>query len=96
MRFIYPAVIRKINENQYHAELPDLATCEADGDSLDDCIRNCNLAAYDWIDLEMHEDDPELPPATDLEDLEETYHSDSDVYVRNILTIYRMREGWDE
>ncbi len=96
MRFVYPAVIKKLSDTHYHATFPDLALCEADGDSLDDCIRNCNLEAYDWIDLEMHEEDPDIPGATDLDELEAKYGNEPDTFVRNILTIYRMREGWDE
>ncbi len=96
MRFIYPAVIRQTGEREFHAVFPDLNGCEARGDSLDDCIRNCNLEAYDWIDLEMHEEEPDIPGATDLDELEELYGSEEHTVIRNILTIYRMREGWDE
>ncbi len=96
MRFIYPAVITKMSENCFRGEFPDLMMCKAEGDSLDDCLRNCNLAVYDWIDLEMQEDEPLLPPVTPKEELEMQYRDRDDVYVRNILTIYRMKEGWDE
>lgn len=96
MRFIYPAVIRKKEDGTYHGELPDLEGCYGDGDSMDECIRSCNQAAYDWIDLEMHEEDPDLPAASEKEDLQKQYKDDNDVEVRNILTIYRILEGWEE
>lgn len=92
MRFIYPAVFSEKPDGTWHAVFPDLAMCEADGSSLDDCIRNANEAARDWIDLELHEDEPDLPPATSPEDIE---LKEGEI-VRRILVIYRMLEGWDE
>ncbi|MDO4620667.1 MAG: type II toxin-antitoxin system HicB family antitoxin [Lachnospiraceae bacterium] len=92
MRFIYPAVVSKEEDGRYHAVFPDLDTCEAYGDSLDDVLRNANHEAYAWIELEMQEDDPYLPAATD--------HADLDLkegeIVRDILVIYRILEGWEE
>ena len=49
MKFIYPAVFRKNEEGRYKAFFPDLACCEAEGDTLDDAIDNANEAAYNWI-----------------------------------------------
>jgi hypothetical protein len=40
----------------------------------------------------MHEDEPIMPPATDLEDLHPAEGED----VRMILVNYRLTEGWDE
>ena len=57
MKFIYPAVFRKTEEGKYKGFFPDLECCEATGDSLDDVIENANAAAYDWISLELSEDD---------------------------------------
>lgn len=92
MRFIYPAVFRENPDGSWHAAFPDLAMCEADGYSLDDAIRNANAAAYDWIDLEMHEEEPDMPPATDPADIP----LGENEIVRKILVIYRILEGWDE
>ena len=55
-------------------------------------IRNANAAAYDWIDLEMQEDEPDIPPASVAEDLTLSEGE----FVRNILIIYRILDGWDE
>lgn len=40
MKFIYPAVFRKNEDGRYKAFFPDLACCEAEGDTLDelDCL----------------------------------------------------------
>ena len=92
MRYIYPAVISRKQDGTYHAFFPDLSMCEADGDTTDDVIRNANAAAYDWIDLEMQEDEPDIPPASVAEDLTLSEGE----FVRNILIIYRILDGWDE
>ncbi len=92
MRFIYPAVVHKREDGSYKATFPDLKMCEAEGSSVDECLRNANLSAYDWIALEMEEDDPELPPASDLRDIQV---EEGDI-VRNVLVIYRILEGWEE
>jgi len=92
MRFIYPAVISERTDGTYHASFPDLMMCEADGETLFEVQRNATQAAFDWIDLEMHEEDPDLPPASDKSEivLKEGER------VCDILVIYRMHEGWDE
>ncbi len=92
MRFIYPAIITKYDDGHYEADFPDLKLCHAEGASEMEVLREAKAAAYDWIDLELKEDEPDLPPASDPEDL----HPGSNAFVRNILVIYRMHEGWDE
>ena len=51
-----------------------------------------NEAAYNWISLELDEDDCQLPPVSDEDDLE---LEDGDI-VRNISVNIRFYEGWDE
>lgn len=92
MRFVYPAVISKTENGRYRAVFPDLEMCEAEGDSIVEVQRNAVQAAYDWIDLELHEEDPLLPPSTDKQDIR-TCEGET---VCDILVIYRMHEGWDE
>ena len=65
MKFIYPAVFRKNEEGRYKAFFPDLACCEAEGDTLDDAIDNANEAAYNWIYAEVMEDEMDLPAISD-------------------------------
>ena len=51
MKFIYPAIIRKEENGTFKATFPDLACCEAIGDSLDDVIEKANEAAVGWLEL---------------------------------------------
>ena len=92
MKFFYPALIEKLNNGTYHATFPDLEQCEAYGDSLDDVLDRATDAAAAWIDVELQEDEPELPSATDLADIPEGPGR----FVRNILVNYKFTDGWDE
>lgn len=91
MKFIYPAIIRKEDNGKYKAFMPDLACCEATGETLDDAIENVNLAAFDWISLEL-EEGGELPGISEESDLD---LQEGDV-VRNISVNIRFFDGWDE
>lgn len=71
---------------------PGFECCEAAGDSLDDAIDNANSAAYDWLYLELSEEDGELPPVSDKSDMD---LQEGDI-VRNISVNIRFYEGWDE
>ena len=93
MRFVYPAVFEKKEDGTYHASFPDLEDCEADGDSLEELMKNANEAMFNWIDIELHEDDPCLPPASYPDEIHLKNDRQS---VYNILVHYRMVEGWDE
>ena len=92
MKFIYPAVFRKTAKGTYRGFFPDLEDCYGEGDTLDEAIEEANAAAYDWISLELDEDDCQLPPVSDEDDLE---LQDGDI-VRNISVNIRFYEGWDE
>lgn len=92
MKFTYPAIIRKTEEGKYKAVFPDLECCQAEGDSMDEAVEKANEAAYSWIELELSEDDGELPPITDIRDLS---LREGEV-VRNICVNIRFQDGWDE
>ena len=92
MKFIYPAVFRKTDRGTYKAFFPDLAECYGEAETLDEAIEEANEAAYNWISLELDEDDCQLPPVSDEDDLE---LEDGDI-VRNISVNIRFYEGWDE
>ena len=92
MKFIYPAVFRPTEDKKYNAFFPDLACCEASGDTLDDAIENANAAAYDWIYTELMEFEGKLPPVSEESDLD---LQEGDV-VRNISLNIRFQDGWDE
>jgi predicted RNase H-like HicB family nuclease len=91
MKFIYPAVIRKESSGQFHAVFPDLAYCEATGDTVEDTVDRANEAAYDWIYLELSEGG-HLPPVTDVSDLD---LKEGEI-VRSICVNVRLTDGWDE
>lgn len=92
MRFTYPVIVKETGEGKWRADFPDLEMCFAEGDSLDDVLRNANAAAYDWIALELSEDDPVMPPSSHIDDLE---LAEGEI-ARNILIIYRFLEGYEE
>ncbi len=92
MRFIYPAVIAEQPQGGFRASFPDLMMCEAEGETMVEVLRNATAAAYDWIDLELQEEEPDLPPASDHADIALLENE----CIRDILVIYRMHQGWDE
>lgn len=92
MKFIYPAVFRKNATGIYEGFFPDLEDCQVTGDSLDDAIERANEAAFNWISVELSEDDGELPAVSDEDDME---LQEGDI-VRNISVNIRFYEGWDE
>lgn len=92
MKFIYPAVFRKQPDGSVYGFFPDLACCEVSAADLEDCIEKANEAAYNWIELELSEDEPQMPPVSDEADLE-LLEGDE---VRNISVLMRFFEGWDE
>ncbi len=92
MKFIYPAVIKKQADGTFYGYLPDLKCCEAAGADLEDCLDNCNDAARDWLELELSEDDCDLPKVSDEADM----HLKEGEFVRQISVNIRFYEGWDE
>ena len=92
MKFYYPAVIREEADGRFHAVFPDLATCEAYGDSLEEVLDHAVEAARCWIEAELEEEEPDLPSAADPADIS----TESGETVRNILVNYRFTEGWEE
>ena len=92
MKFIYPAIIRKEENGTFKATFPDLACCEATGESLDDVIEKANDAAVGWLELELSEDMPMLPPVTDKDDLV----LQEGELVRDICANVKFYDGWEE
>ena len=60
MKFIYPAVFVKTDKGIYKGFFPDLEDCFGEGETLDEAIEEANAAAYNWISLELDEDDCQL------------------------------------
>jgi|LAHS01.1.fsa_nt_gb predicted RNase H-like HicB family nuclease len=92
MQFSYPAVFKKVKKDCYKGYFPDLDGIEVTGYSLDDAIRNAILAENDWILLELDEEEPQLPPHTEIADME----LKKGEIARNIGVHIRFFEGWDE
>ena len=92
MKFIYPAIFTHASQGGYTAVFPDLATCTAEGGTLEEAIENANHAASEWISLELSEEAPLMPSVSDLEDLT----LEPGQIVRNICVNIRFFEGWDE
>ena len=55
-------------------------------------MEKANEAAFDWISLELSEEDGQLPPVTDIRDME----LKNGEMVRNICVNIRFTDGWDE
>lgn len=92
MKFYYPVIVRRLSDGSYSAHFPDLKMCEASGRTMEDVLEHATEAAWNWIDLELQEEDPDLPPATDPVDM----NLENNEEVREILVNYRMTEGWEE
>lgn len=94
MRFYYPAIVTKNPDGSCHADFPDLEMCQADGYNEDDCLDKAKDALYNWIDVELQEEEPDLPPASDADELEKKVGDNQ--FVRTVMIIYRILEGWEE
>ena len=92
MKFIYPAVFRKKEDGSIYGFFPDLACCEITAPDMEDAIELANEACYNWIDLELQEDEPKMPPVSEAEDLD-LQEGDE---VRNISVLMKFYDGWDE
>ena len=55
-------------------------------------MENANAAALDWIQVELEEEDPKLPPVSDISDIP----AEEGTVIRNISVNIRFYEGWDE
>lgn len=92
MTFIYPAVLTPHEESEgYHVIFPDLEGCEADGPDLQDALENAREAAYNWICVELEEEEPDMPHVTHEEDMELEEGS----FVRQIMVIVKLLPDYD-
>ncbi|MBQ1316282.1 MAG: type II toxin-antitoxin system HicB family antitoxin [Lachnospiraceae bacterium] len=91
MKFVYPAILSK-TEHGYHVTFPDLTGCEADGETEFDALRAAQDAMYNWIELELSEEEPELPVISDPAEIVLSENEE----VRNIMITWRFHTGYDE
>ena len=92
MTFIYPVILSRREDGSWEGEFPDLEMCRCEGKTLHEALEDARLQAFHWIDLEMQEDVPVMPPVSDEEDLDLKEGQE----VRRIMVHYRFMEGWDE
>ena len=92
MTFIYPVVLTRRQDGSWGGEFPDLKMCRCEGRTLHEALEDARLQAYNWIDLELQEENPVMPHVSDEEDLDLKEGQE----VRNIMVHYRYTEGWDE
>ena len=87
MTFIYPAVFTPHKDDKgYHAAFPDLECCEEDGPDLEDAIENAREAAYNWIMVELEEEECDLPFASHEDDI----HLEEGQFIRRILVTIKL------
>ena len=87
MTCVYPAVFTPHKDGKgYHVEFPDLAECVADGPDLEDAIDNAKEAAYNWICVELEEDEPELPEVSHEEDMRLSEGS----FVKQLMIVVKL------
>lgn len=92
MKFYYPAIIEKKEDGLFHVHFPDLTMCEAKGRYLEEAVENAKEAERNWIELELSEEEFELPPRTELSELKLSEGETA----QNISVTIRLMEGYDE
>lgn len=92
MTFIYPIIFHENEKGRFEGYFPDLDGCRAEGETLELAVRDAMEAEYNWIMLELDDEDPELPPVSHPEDLE----LKEGEFIRNISVKVRLVEGWEE
>ena len=92
MKFVYPGIIRENEDGSFYVRFPDLEMCEATGRDLEEALENAKEAERGWIELELSEDDFELPARSELRELcpgpGESIHT--------LSVNIRLMEGYDE
>ncbi len=92
MKFTYPAIFKQREDGSYEGRFVDLAGCSAVGYDLDNAVRNLVEEEADWIRFELSEENPHIPPVTDIEDVA----AGPGEIVRNVAANGRVYDGWDE
>lgn len=92
MKFVYPGIIAELPDGSYHVRFPDLDMCEARGRDLEEALENAKEAERSWIELELSEEDFELPSKSILSEI----RLKPNETVRSISVNIRLMEGYDE
>ena len=89
MTFIYPIIFHENEKAGLKAIFPILTAAAQEGETLEPAVRDAMEAEYNWIMLELDDEDPELPPVSHPEDLE----LKEGEFIRNISVKVRLVEG---
>lgn len=92
MKFTYPAVFKKKEDGSWQVQFPDLCQCEATGANYEEALANAKEAERDWIELELQEEEINIPFVSQAEDLTV---EEGDI-VQLLSVNIRLMEGWDE
>ena len=92
MTFTYPVIMTRREDGSWEGEFPDLEMCRCHGASLAEALEDARAQAYNWIDLELQEEQPVMPYVSDIEDL--TLKEGQQAH--RIMFHYRLYDGWDE
>ena len=92
MKFVYPGIIRENEDGGFYVRFPDLEMCEAVGRSLEEALERAKDAERSWIELELSEEDPELPAKSGAYELELAENE----RLQDISVNIRLMEGYDE
>ena len=92
MKFTYPAVFKKKEDGSYFVQFPDLSLCRAAGKTYEEALANAKDAERDWIELELQEEEINIPFVSQVEDLPV---EEGDI-VQLLSVNIRLMEGWDE
>lgn len=69
MKFTYPAVFHKTEQGTQKVIFQISPAAMQKGDTLDEALEDAIHSAYDWISLELTEEEPDFPPVSDVADL---------------------------
>lgn len=92
MKFTYPAVFKKKEDGSFTVHFPDLSLCQAAGKNYEEAMANAKEAERDWIELELQEEEINIPFVSQVEDLPV---EEGDI-VQLLSVNIRLMEGWDE
>ncbi len=95
MKFSYPAIFKKLEDDSYRVTFPDLDQCEVVGVSYLDAYEKAQEAEFNWITVELEDlqnDDFSLPSITDLCDIELGENERAQLVSIQI----RLTDGYDE
>lgn len=68
MKYVYPAIFKPLNDNEYYIKVPDLPGCMTEGKSLADALDMAQDAISMWLCDAEDKNEP-IPVASDIFDI---------------------------